>query len=218
MDVKIKINGSILEIGSPAGDIVRAGFSHCGLFVRRPAKRYAKTYGIESDNALWIKNPEIICFDCYPITGNDPNARSSDAIYGTSAFAFFSTNNVSHLFFQIFGSVTYARGFANDFRVCAFTKLGSARFSKQIRIPRYLRDKDGGREAIFTAWSGAGRYIVCELRPMGDGCYIHIGHGDIPENIDCMLVNEANEIDDVSDNSFFDSLLYPFHKDIFGPG
>lgn len=201
MDIQLRVNGELLEFGMHRDNFLKTGYRKPGFFFRSRLKRSKKWTGFDGKSLVWLKNPEIISFNDSrtKIVGSDPNATSSEAIYGTSIFVFFEKNIPVHIAYQIFGSVIYARGFANDFRYCAFNKFGDCKFSSHIMIPRFHRDQRGERDAVYTAWSDSGNYLLCELKPSGDTCYIHFGSGSIPNEIDGMLINKAESLDMIND-------------------
>jgi hypothetical protein len=154
---------------------------------------------------MWIKNPEITFFDDFRTRcqGVNPAATSTEAIFGTSVFVVLRDNNVVRLHVQLFRSVTYARGLANDFRRNAFELFGACRASEPTLIPRYLNDSQGGRDSLLCAWHDQTGYLICELNPTGNSCFIHIGDGHWPSAYEQKLTWQAATLDDVSDTRFF---------------
>ena len=205
MDAKLKVNGYPIGIGSTRNSVESAGFRSLGLLLRLSLSGFLAKWGRYNKCAMWVKNPELIFFDDF-ITrskGNDPAATSLEAIFGTSVFAILRDDAVVRLHVQLFRSVTYARGLANDFRRNAFEMLGTCRSSKPILIPRYLNDCQGGRDSLLSAWQDRSGYLICELSPAGDSCFIHAGIGEWPLVIERGLTSRAATMDDLSDTSSF---------------
>ena len=207
--MKIQLNDAALELKQSVAELSGIGFSSCGFFMRMAIEKIARDLEVTSTGSLWIKNPEITFFDDFrtAMIGNDTNATSSDMIYGTSAIYFKKINNLPHFTFQMFGSFIASKGLSSSFRACAFREIGSCRFSEQVRIPESRRDSEGRRDSIFTAWAERHLYVVCQLKTSGDGFFIHVGHGDIPEAINSKLIHSADNVSSIFDiASFFDAL------------
>lgn len=205
MDAKLKVNGHPIGIGSSRISVESAGFRSLGLLLRFSLRDFLTKWGRDDKCAMWVKNPELVFFDDFRTRskGNDPAATSQEAIFGTSAFAIFRDDAVVRLHVQLFRSVTYARGLANDFRRNAFEVLGACRTSEPTLIPRYLNDRQGGRDSLLSAWQDRSGHLICELNPEGDSCYIHAGIGQWPLDIERALTSQAATMDDLSDTSFF---------------
>ena len=204
MDAKLQVNGHAIGIGSTRNSIEKAGFRNLGLLMRLSLKGFLNKLG-HYDNTLWVKNPQVIFFDDFRTfsQGNDPSATDPEAIFATSVFAILRDDTVVRLHVQLFKSVTYARGLANDFRRNAFKAFGACRSSEPTLIPRYRNDRQGGRDSLLSAWQDQRGYLICELNPRGDACYIHAGIGHLPPVIERDLTSRATAMDDLSDTSFF---------------
>lgn len=204
MDTNLQVNGHSIGLGSTRNSLERAGFSPLGLLLRFSLRGFLSKWG-HYDKALWVKNPSFTFFDDFNTfsQGNDPSATDPEAIFATSVFSILRDNTVVRQHVQLFKSVTYARGLANDFRRNAFKTFGGCRSSEQILIPRFLNDRQGGRDSLLSAWQDQSGYVICELNPRGDSCYIHVGTGQIPSVIEHGLTSRATSIDDLSDTSFF---------------
>lgn len=221
MDTKLKVNGHPIGIGSTRSSLESAGFRSLGLLLRFSLRGFLTKWGRDDKHAMWVKNPEVIFFDDFRTRsqGNDPAATSPEAIFGTSTFAILRDDAVVRLHVQLYRSVTYARGLANDFRRNAFEMLGACRTGEPTLIPRYLNDRQGGRDSLLSAWQDRSGYLICELSPEGDNCYIHAGIGQWPLIIERALTSRAATMDDLSDTSFFSqsslglgNLLADLHK------
>ena len=208
MDAKLKINSHSIGIGSTQDSAKTAGLKSIGLLGRLTLRGFLRRWGDDHTCAMWIKNPEITFFDDFRTRsqGNDPAATDPEAIFGTSVFIVLRDSNVVRLHVQLFRSVTYARGLANDFRRNAFELFGACRVSEPTLIPRYLNDRQGGRDSLLCAWHDQTGYLLCELSPTGNSCYIHIGTGHWPSVNEQDLTWQAATLDDVSDTSFFATL------------
>ena len=204
MNPKLEVNSHLIGIGSTRDVIVVAGFKNLGSFQKIALKRFFGRWGGER-KCMWIKNPEITFFDDFHTRsrGSDPTAASPDAIFGTSVYVLFREDYVVHLHVQLFGSITYARGLANDFRRNAFEQFGACLTSEPTLIPRYTNDLRGGRDSLICGWHDQNAYLLCELKRTGRNCYIHAGSGRWPSSLDTSLTRQAASLDDVSDTSFF---------------
>ena len=204
MDAKLQINGHSIGIGSTQDSAKTAGLKSLGLLHRLTLRGFLRRWGHEH-KCMWIKNPEITFFDDFRTRsrGNNPAATSLEAIFGTSAYVLLRDNKVARLHVQLFRSVTYARGLANDFRRGAFESFGACRATEPTLIPRYLNDRQGGRDSLLCAWHDQSGFLICELTPTGDSCYVHVGAGRWPSVIEPGLTRQAATLNDVSDTSFF---------------
>ena len=202
MDIHLAANGQHLRLGMPEQTLASFGFSKPGLFLRATLRNFPRRFGDNYDYWLWLKNPEIVCFEDYRTRslGNDPKATSLEAIFGTSIFAFIKDNVVIRLHAQIFKSAIYARGFAIDFRSCAFKVFGPCAHSKPIRIPRYPNDQKGVRDANLTFWNDQDQYLICELSSTGDNCYVHFCNGHVPAEIAASLTNSTSTIEELCEH------------------
>lgn len=205
MDAKLKVNGYSIGIGSTQNFVESAGFKSLGLLLRFTLRNFLRQWGRNDKCAMWIKNPEIIFFDdCSTLfQGNCPAATSSESIFGTSALVVLCDDAVVRLHVQLFRSVTFARWLANNFRRNAFEFFGACRTSEPILIPRYPNDRQGGRDSLLSAWQDQSGYLIFQLSPGGDSCYIHAGVGQWPTFIETSLTLQAISMGDLSDASFF---------------
>lgn len=129
----------------------------------------------QGDIMLWAKNPLIQCID-YKISARANLDRSlgSEFMYGTSAFLFFTDNELRYVICQIIKSHIVAREFNRSFREAACERFGKPAKLKLSRVPY----TDMGITIHDTVhleyvWKQNGEMLISELGQSGSNAYLH---------------------------------------------
>ncbi len=185
LNIDLLIDGKSVAIGDLAPALLPPRFARPGFFTNRMARSLASRMKSPCDEIYFAKNPRIELFADFETTiiGNDPEGKSSEDIYGTSAVLFLADGIITGAHLQLFESVSRGYYFSRSVRKAALKNIGAGFHSPLQVMRRFKSDRGGGQDAEYITWVDGESYLILQNVPANRNCHIHWALGAPPTNI-----------------------------------